>query len=353
MAPPDELVERTLQVDDRPVKVTAADSSEWERGPGDIIRVIVAVLAAFAAFVAFDFAKNTAIGLEEDVATAIRHDSTASSSLPFMVSSSFLPALLGLLLSFGSSSKRTGASSACMFITTTIATATFLALQEWIEERAPEPAQSVHNLPDWFTDLQPAWVAAFAAALVVSTPWMSRRWRRLAWLLLALVVPMRFLLGVDVPTGLLFAMAGGWLIGSLVVLAAGAPQRNPSADDVVRGLDEAGVHLKSMKRAGVDARGSTPYFGVDIEGNGLFIKVLGADERDADLLFRVYRWFRLSGVGDERPFSSLRRTVEHEALVSMTAERSGLVTPTSPSGRRTPRPVHGSCLQKDRWAFPR
>ena len=129
------------------------------------------------------------------------------------------------------------------------------------------------------------------------------------------------------PPGLLFAMAGGWLIGSLVVLAAGAPQRNPSADDVVRGLDEAGVHLKSMKRAGVDARGSTPYFGVDIDGNGLFIKVLGADERDADLLFRVYRWFRLSGVGDERPFSSLRRTVEHEALVSMTAERSGLVTP--------------------------
>ena len=326
MTPPDELVVRTLQVDDRPVKVTAPNSSEWERGPGDIIRVIVAVAAALAAFVAFDFAKNTAIGFEEDIATAIH-------AIPrFFIISIYgvivvLAGLVGPCVVVWLIVKRNWRLLGLYVITTAITTGTFLLLQEWIEERAPEPAQSVHNLPDWFTDLQPAWIAALAAALVVSTPWMSRRWRRVAWLLLALIVPMRFLLGVDVPTGLLFALAGGWLIGSLVVLAAGAPQRNPSADDVVRGLDEAGVQLTSMKRAGVDARGSTPYFGVDIEGNGLFIKVLGADERDADLLFRVYRWFRLSGIGDERPFSSLRRTVEHEALVSMTAQRSGLVTP--------------------------
>ena len=288
--------------------------------------MIVAALAVLAAFVAFDLARNTAIGLEEDVTEAIRAVPRflviALYGLIVVLAGFVGPAVVVWLIV-----KKNWRLLGLYFVTTATTTVTFVLLEGWIDERAPEPAQRVHELPEWFTDLHPAWVASFAAALVVSTPWMSRRWRRVAWLLLALVVPMRFLLGVDVPTGLLFAMAGGWLIGSLVVLAGGAPQRNPSADDVVRGLDEGGVHLASLKRAGVDARGSTPYFGIDTDGSGLFIKVLGADERDADLLFRVYRWFRLSGVGDERPFSSLRRTVEHEALVSMTAERSGLVTP--------------------------
>ena len=64
-----------------------------------------------------------------------------------------------------------------------------------------------------------------------------------------------------------------------------------------------------------------------VDGQDLFVKVLGRDERDADLLFRVYRFFRLKNVGDQRPFSSLRRAVEHEALVALKARDSGIRTP--------------------------
>ena len=39
----------------------------------------------------------------------------------------------------------------------------------------------------------------------------------------------------------------------------------------------------------MDARGSTPYFGVGADGAKLFVKALGHDERSADLLFRIYR----------------------------------------------------------------
>ena len=52
------------------------------------------------------------------------------------------------------------------------------------------------------------------------------------------------------------------------------------------------------------------------------MKALGRDERDADLLFRIYRFFRLKNVGDQRPFSSLQRAVEHEALVAQGATRA-------------------------------
>ena len=84
---------------------------------------------------------------------------------------------------------------------------------------------------------------------------------------------------------------------------------------------DAGLPVTEVHPAKVDARGSTPYFATLDDGTGLFVKVLGGQERAADLLFRVYRFLRLKNVGDDRPFSSLRRTVEHEALVALDGPR--------------------------------
>jgi len=85
--------------------------------------------------------------------------------------------------------------------------------------------------------------------------------------------------------------------------------------------------VQQLDRAGVDARGSTPYFGVTDDGSPLFVKALGADERSADLLFRLYRTLQPHHFGDERPFESLRRSVEHEAFVALTAASLGVRTP--------------------------
>ena len=59
----------------------------------------------------------------------------------------------------------------------------------------------------------------------------------------------------------------------------------------------------------------------------LFVKTLGDDERSADRLFRLYRRVVPRDLGDERPFSSLRRAVEHEALLALTARDVGVRTP--------------------------
>jgi len=44
-------------------------------------------------------------------------------------------------------------------------------------------------------------------------------------------------------------------------------------------------------------------------------------------MFRAYRWVRLRKTGDHRPFVSLQRAVEHEALVSLQAAALGIRTP--------------------------
>ena len=65
----------------------------------------------------------------------------------------------------------------------------------------------------------------------------------------------------------------------------------------------------------------------DAAGRALFVKALGDDERSADVLFRLYRRLNPRDLGDEKPFSSLRRAVEHEALVALAARDLGVRTP--------------------------
>ena len=96
---------------------------------------------------------------------------------------------------------------------------------------------------------------------------------------------------------------------------------------VIDGLAAVGVPVRQLDRAGVDARGSTPYFGVDADGSKLFVKALGTDERSADLLFRLYRRLLPRNFGDEQAFLSLQRSVEHEAFVALAAPAVGVRTP--------------------------
>jgi undecaprenyl-diphosphatase len=119
----------------------------------------------------------------------------------------------------------------------------------------------------------------------------------------------------------------GWVAGAATLVVLGAPSRRPTTATVTAGLAAVGVPLATLEQASVDARGSTPYFGSTEDGEKLFVKALGVDQRSADLLFRAYRWIDRRDRGDERPFSSLRRTVEHEALVALAARQQGIRTP--------------------------
>jgi hypothetical protein len=111
-----------------------------------------------------------------------------------------------------------------------------------------------------------------------------------------------------------------------VLFAFGRPDRRPTIAAIRTALTNSGLPVTDVRPAKVDARGSTPYFATLDDDAGLFVKVLGEDERAADLLFRMYRFVRLEDV-DYRPFSSLRRSVAHVALASLFARDAGVRTP--------------------------
>jgi len=168
--------------------------------------------------------------------------------------------------------------------------------------------------------------AALAATATAASPWLVRWQRRASW---AVVDAVALALFVTQPVSgaSLLAVLLGWLAGAAALVALGSPLRRATAASVVAGLRQAGVDVVDLHPAAVDARGSTPYFGTDRGGQAVFVKVLGRDERSADLLFRLYRAVLPRRLGDERPFSSLRREVEHEALVALMAGQEGVRTP--------------------------
>ncbi len=127
--------------------------------------------------------------------------------------------------------------------------------------------------------------------------------------------------------GLLSDFGIGLAVSSVLLLIAGRHDLAPDRVDLTAGLRSIGIEVVSLEHLDVDARGSAPWIGVTTTGERVFVKALGRDERSADLMFRMYRWIRLRKTGDHRPFVSLRRAVEHEALVALQAAALGIRTP--------------------------
>ena len=126
---------------------------------------------------------------------------------------------------------------------------------------------------------------------------------------------------------LILALATGVTVGAAVLVAFGVPDRRigPGRDrGRAAGRGPAG---DSVRPAEVETKGSRKFAAVAADGRRLFVKALGSDQRDADLLYRAYRAVRLRNVGDTRPAASLFHAVEHQALVGVMAERAGVSAP--------------------------
>ena len=170
-------------------------------------------------------------------------------------------------------------------------------------------------------------IAASAAFVTVSAPWLSQRWRRATWSTLIVLVLLRIVSSGEPPLDIGVAVAMGLVVGSLTLLVFGSPQPTTRATELVaalraRGIDPSGIAL-------IDTDSTTPRyrFTTADRNDELFVKVRTPSDRSGDLLDRLWRAVRLRSSEVERPFSSLQRRVEHEAFAANVAASAGANVP--------------------------
>jgi uncharacterized membrane protein YbhN (UPF0104 family) len=170
-------------------------------------------------------------------------------------------------------------------------------------------------------------VAVVAALATAAAPHLPRPARRVAWATVVLggvaTVHAHGQLLVDALAG----AALGWATAAALHLLVGAPGVTPTAAQVAAALRRVGVDPVEVARASGDARGSVPFVVRAGDGERLFVKAVGREQRDADLLFKTWRYLALREVEDEAPFASAKQQAEHEAYLSLLAARAGVRTP--------------------------
>ncbi|HEX7146203.1 MAG TPA: phosphatase PAP2 family protein, partial [Actinomycetota bacterium] len=170
-------------------------------------------------------------------------------------------------------------------------------------------------------------VAVVAAMATAAGPWLPRPARRAAWWAVWLVALGRMYAGAHLPLDVVGGAALGWAVAAAVHLTVGAPGGLPSASAILQGLRGAGMEPVTVHPVGADARGSVPYVVRTRAGEHWFVKAVGREQRDADLLYKLWRWAAFREVEDETPFATPKQEVEHEAYLQLLAARAGVRTP--------------------------
>lgn len=205
------------------------------------------------------------------------------------------------------------------------------AVIHWILGARPPPVPLVGMPPVlapatgfWF----PAVHVAIAAALITVTgPYLKPIARNIGWAVTALVAVADVAVGGHLPLGAFAGAFLGWGVGTLMHLVWGAPGRKTSDEAIRRTLDLAG--LKPVTMVPVKHHVLVPReYDVSTEGGErLRVQVVARLHRRAGLAYKLRRLLASLEVEDEPKLSTTHHEVEHEAFVTILAERAGVRTP--------------------------
>lgn len=168
-------------------------------------------------------------------------------------------------------------------------------------------------------------LAAGAAIITAMSPMLARSWRRIAWVSLGVVAFLRVLTATELPINLILILAVGTCMGSLALVIVGAPHRRFDPATISSTLATVGLSVTSVAPAGHER--TAPTFRVRFsDGSESYVVLLGRDQRDQDLMLRLWRSIRVKGFHDRRPLASPRRAAEHEQLTLALATAANVST---------------------------
>lgn len=170
-------------------------------------------------------------------------------------------------------------------------------------------------------------IAVTTAVLVAASPHLALPVRRVGRSIVALAVIAGSGLGFGLPSDALGGVGIGVLAAGAAFLVIGAPSGIPDLDSIAMGMAQLGVPVTGLTVPYSRSWGVRRVLATGSEGAPVLIKVYGRDATDQQLLAKLWRslWYR----EQRRSFTVSRlQSVQHEALLTLWAERSGVPVPT-------------------------
>lgn len=167
-------------------------------------------------------------------------------------------------------------------------------------------------------------VAVIAALVAAGGPYLARRTHHSSWILVVLVGVADVFLGRSLPVGAFAGAVLGWGVGTMYHLVLAAPGRRTSEQAVQMALDEAGLHHARIAAEGRGWLRPSVYSITTEAGDRLQMKVVRRMHRLAGPSYKVRRLLASVDVENEPGLSTPRHEVDHEAYITLLAERAGV-----------------------------
>ena len=169
-------------------------------------------------------------------------------------------------------------------------------------------------------------IAVAVAVAATALPYLSRPVHRLVWFGVAVAVLTAVSGGYALPVNAVSSMALGWGVAAALHLAAGSPLGLPSAAEVTEWIADLHVAVADIIRAPSQEWGVEQFTGRDPAGKAIELSVYGRDASDARVLSKLWRFAIYRDSGPTLIMDRLQQ-VEHEAYLTLMAERAGILVP--------------------------
>jgi uncharacterized protein (TIRG00374 family) len=165
-------------------------------------------------------------------------------------------------------------------------------------------------------------IAIATAVIVTASPDLARPVRVVGRWLIGIGAVAAVVLGTALPIG----VAAGFLIGfgsaALVHLLVGSPGGRLTLNQVTDVLKELGVDVTATGDAPLQPRGVALTLASTPQGQPLLVKIFGRDAWDGQLVSSA--WYAIWHKGAKRVGAGRLEQVEHEAFLTLAAERGGV-----------------------------
>jgi uncharacterized membrane protein YbhN (UPF0104 family) len=293
------------------------------RSQADVVRLIVALALIGVGVLVATWLRNTIGGAEEDLVDVYERvpDRFAEALTGLAVIGAGVVPVLALVTLVARRRYRQAAALTSGALVAGLAMrwlTDFLANQGVIAAVDPDTDRVVELTSPTFAT-SPL-IASAVALVIIAAPWVSQQWRRVLWAGVGMLVLFRVVSSSEPPLDIVVAIAVGMAVGSLALLVFGTLSSDPEAPELVDMLRSVARPVSIEQVAGA----SPLVYAVEVrDGPPLEMRVRTVHDRSENRLEQLWRSVRVRGWVNDRPYDTVQRRIEHEALAQRTAGDAG------------------------------